>query len=91
MLNNNFIQEFLNLKINKKQFDFFDIIPPKEVLVSKWIEFILNPNINGLGNYPLQSLIQLAGYNYNLNDYEFEISDTETSTDNLKNRYIPKI
>lgn len=84
MLDEQFIKDFLNIKIDKKQFDFFDIIPPKEVIVSKWIEFILNPEINGIGIKPLQSLINLCGYNYDLTNYEFETSDTEAITDNQK-------
>lgn len=84
MLDNKFIEELLNLKINEKQFDFFDIIPPKEALISKWVEFILNPKSNGIGNSPLQSLINLTGNHYDLCDFEFESSETESSTDNQK-------
>lgn len=80
MLDNEFIEEFLNLKTNENQFDFFDIIPPKEVLISKWIEFILNPKLNGVGNSPLQKLIELAGCTYKVDDYEFEMSETEVMT-----------
>lgn len=84
MLDNKFIEEFLNLKINKKQYDFFDIIPPKEVIISKWVEFILNPKENGVGIFPVQSLMNMAGYNYDLNYYEFDDSSTEVITDNQK-------
>lgn len=84
MLDNKFVEELLNLKPNEKQFDFFDIIPPKEILISKWVEFILNPKVNGIGNNPLQSLIDLTKNHYNLCDYEFVSSETEVSTDNQK-------
>lgn len=84
MIDNDFIQEFISLKTNDKKCDFFDIIPPKEVLVSSWIEFLLNPKKNGIGNAPLQNLINLTGHNYNLNEFEFEISDTEIATDNQR-------
>lgn len=79
-----FKNEFKLLEIKEKEFDFFDIIPPKEVLVSKWIEFILNPKINGIGNMPLQKLIELCDNNYNLDEYEYDSSYTELATDNLK-------
>lgn len=83
-LEDEFKNEFKLLEIKEKEFDFFDIIPPKEVFLSKWIEFILNPKINGIGNQPLQKLIELSGNNYNLNEYEYEGSYTELVTDNLK-------
>lgn len=79
-----FKNELKLLEIKEKEFDFFDIIPPKEILVSKWIEFILNPKINGIGNMPLQKLIQLSDNNYNLEEYEYDNSYTELVTDNLK-------
>lgn len=84
MLDKKFVKDLLNLKQNEKQFDFFDIIPPKEVLISKWVEFILNPKVNGIGNNPLQSLIDLTNSCYDLCDYEFESSETEVPTDNRK-------
>lgn len=83
-LEEEFKNKFKLLEIKEKEFDFFDIIPPKEIFVSKWIEFILNPKINGIGNQPLQKLIELSGNNYNLNDYEYESSFTELVTDNFK-------
>jgi len=84
VLEDNFKKELLLLEIKEKEFDFFDIIPPKEVLISKWIEFILNPKINGIGNKPLQKLIELSVNNYNLDEYEYVESYTEYVTDNLK-------
>jgi len=79
-----FKNTFQLLEIKDKEFDFFDIIPPKEVLISKWIEFILNPKFNGIGNSPLQKLIELVNHDYNLDNYEYEDSYTELTTDNLK-------
>ena len=84
ILDESFKQFFNLLNVNKKTFDFFDIIPPKEVLVSKWIEFILNPECNGVGNLPLIKLLELVDYNGSLEELEFESIDTEVSTDKLK-------
>ena len=79
-----FKQLFEMLKIENKKFDFFDIIPPKEVLVSKWVEFILNPKVNGIGNLPVKKLLEMIGENIELDEYAFESIDTEVSTDTLK-------
>ena len=58
ILDDNFKRLFEYIKTDKRKFDFFDIIPPKEVLVSKWIEFILNPLENGIGNLHQVNLIE---------------------------------
>ena len=84
MIDEAFKEEFSKIDISERKFDFFDIIPPKEVLISKWLDFILNPKINGIGNKPLQLLIKLAGSNLNLDDYIFEDSYTELVTNNQK-------
>ncbi len=84
IIDDSFKQLFNLLKIENKSFDFFDIIPPKEVLVSKWIEFILNPTSNGVGNIPTKKLLELLNDKIELDEYEFKSIDTEVSTDKLK-------
>ena len=84
ILDNSFKQLFDLLKVDNKKFDFFDIIPPKEVLISKWIEFILNPELNGIGNLPIKKLLEILNENIELDEYEFKSIDTEVSTDTLK-------
>ena len=84
ILSESFRDAFELLDINKEYFDFFDIIPPKEVLVSKWIEFILNYKINGVGNLPMEKLLELTNKDIDIDEYEFQSIDTEVTTDNLK-------
>ena len=84
VLDESFKQLFNLLKVENKKFDFFDIIPPKEVLVSKWVEFILNPELNGIGNIPTKKLLEIIGKNIDLDEYEFKSIDTEAGTDTSK-------
>lgn len=84
ILDDNFKMMFDMLKENNKQIDFFDIISPKETLVSKWLEFVLNPSMNGIGNLPLAKLIELTNNEFDLDEYEFIDSQIEVSTDQLK-------
>lgn len=84
VLDDNFKMMFDLIKENNKQIDFFDIIGSKETLVSKWLEFILNPSINGVGYLPLSKLLELTNNNYDLYEYEFLDSQIEVSTDQLK-------
>lgn len=84
ILDDSFKQLFKLLKVENKKFDFFDIIPPKEVLISKWIEFILNPEVNGVGKLPTKKLLELVNENIELDEYEFKNIDTEVSTDSMK-------
>lgn len=84
VLDDNFKRLFEYIKINQRQFDFFDIIPPKEVLVSKWIEFILNPEENGVGNLPVSKLLELIDHDRNLEELEFQSIATEVSTNNQR-------
>ena len=81
ILDDNFKTMFDMLKENNKQIDFFDIISPKETLVSKWLEFVLNPSMNGIGNLPLAKLIELTNNEFDLDDYEF--IDSQISFDFL--------
>ena len=84
ILDDNFKNLFEYIKMDKRKFDFFDIIPPKEVLVSKWVEFILNPQENGVGNLPVSKLLELVNKDINLDELEFQSIDTEVSTSNLR-------
>ena len=84
ILDDNFKKTFDRLKENNKQIDFFDIISPKETLVSKWLEFILNPSMNGIGNLPLAKLIELTNNEFDLDKYEFIDSQIEVCTDQKK-------
>ena len=84
ILDDNFKRLFEYIKVDKRKFDFFDIIPPKEVLVSKWVEFILNPLANGVGNLPLSKLLELVNKEINLDELEFQSIETEVATDNLR-------
>lgn len=84
ILDDSFKMMFNLLKENNKPIDFFDIISPKETLVSKWLEFILNPTTNGIGILPLTKLIELTNNDFDLDDYEFIDSQIEVSTDKAK-------
>ena len=84
ILDNNFIHTFELLDITKKDINFFDIIPPKEIIVSKWLEFIFDPTKNGVGNLPLAKLLDLVDKDINIDDYEFNSIETESATDNQK-------
>ena len=85
-LDDNFIQLFNSLSFNHKSMNFFDIISPKEVLISEWLSFILNPSINGVGNLPVQKLLDVLEDNHNLDELNFISTNTEVSTD--KNQRI---
>ena len=84
ILDDNFKRLFEYIKTDKRKFDFFDIIPPKEILVSKWVEFILNPLENGIGNLPLSKLLELTNKAFNLDELAFQSIETEVTTDNLR-------
>ena len=80
-LDENFKQFFNLLNIHNKTFDFFDIISPKEVLVSEWLAFLLNPSINGVGNLTIQKLLDSVQIDKNIEEYSFISTNTEVSTD----------
>ncbi len=82
IIDDNFIELFNMLKIEKKQMNFFDIISPREVTVSEWLSFILNPSINGVGNKPVEKLLESLGISRDLDEYEFDSTNTEVTTDN---------
>ena len=80
-MDNNFKELFNMLKIEKRQINFFDIISPKEVIVSEWLSFIFNPSINGVGNKPVEKLLESLNIENDLNKYEFISTNTEVTTD----------
>lgn len=80
-IDDNFKELFNMLKIEKRQLNFFDIISPKEVIVSEWLSFIFNPSINGVGNKPVEKLLESVNVSKDLNEFEFISTDTEVTTD----------
>jgi len=83
-LDDKFKQAFESLKTPEKKFNFFDITPPKEMLLSNWLAFIFNPTINGIGNITIEKLLKSVNYFINLDDLDYIDTYTELSTD--KNR-----
>lgn len=79
-LDNNFIEELKKIKYSERKFDFFDIISPKETLISSWLAFLFNPNLNGIGDLTIKKLLE----SLNLND-EYDID-----TMNFENTYTEK-
>lgn len=79
-LDNNFIEELRKIKYSKRKFDFFDIIAPKETLISSWLAFLFNPNLNGIGDLTIKKLLE----SLNL-DNEYDID-----TMNFVNTYTEK-
>ncbi|MBR4178831.1 MAG: PD-(D/E)XK nuclease family protein [Bacilli bacterium] len=81
-IDENFINYFNMLKIKKRDLYFFDIITPKEVIVSEWLSFILNPSINGVGNKPIEKLLEALDIIKELDEFDFISTNTEVTTDN---------
>lgn len=81
-IDDNFIFIFNNLKVMKQNFNFFDIISPKEVIISEWLSFIFDPSRNGVGNTTINKLLEAVDINQDLDNYEFISTETEVSTGN---------
>ena len=80
-IDENFIERFDMLKLENKPINFFDIISPKEVIVSEWLSFILDPSINGIGNKTIEKLLESIDIVKELDEYEFISTNTEVTTD----------
>ncbi len=81
IIDDNFEFLFNNVKVSKKKFDFFDIISPKEMIVSEWLSFIFDPSRNGVGNATITKLLEAIDMDYDLDSIEFISTDVEVSTD----------
>lgn len=80
MIDNNFEELLKKIKIVKKDVNFFDIISPKETIVSEWLSFIFDPSINGVGNLTVNKLLEAVNIEYNLDELRFINIDTEVTT-----------
>ena len=80
-IDDNFIELFNKLVIDKKNISFFDIISPKEVLISEWLSFIFDPSRNGVGNLTIEKLLHSVNIDKELSELEFISTETEVSTD----------
>lgn len=80
LIDENFIQLFNRIVIENKNTNFFDIISPKEVLVSEWLAFIFDPSRNGVGNKTIEKLLDSVCKEKNLDELEFIKTSTEVTT-----------
>jgi len=80
IIDDNFSELLKSIKIENKSINFFDIISPKEVIVSEWLAFIFDPSKNGAGNITINKLLEAIGLDYNINELNFIETTTELST-----------
>ena len=89
-LNNCLILEndLKKLNIPEKQYTFLNVInqnPYSEQLISDWLAFIFNPNINGVGIKPILALLKAVNKdNVDIEKQKFICIERETCTDNKK-------
>lgn len=88
---NNFLileKDLKELNIPEKQYTFLNVInqnPYNENLISDWLAFIFNPNINGVGIKPVLALLKAVNKdNVDIEKQKFICIERETCTDNKK-------
>lgn len=88
---NNFLileKDLKELNIPEKQYTFLNVInqnPHNENLISDWLAFIFNPNINGVGIKPMLALLKAVNKdNVDIEKQKFICIERETCTDNKK-------
>lgn len=88
---NNFLileKDLKELNIPEKQYTFLNVInqnPYNENLISDWLAFIFNPNINGVGIKPIVALLKAVNKNnVDIEKQKFICIERETCTDNKK-------
>lgn len=80
MIDKNFEKLLKSIKIIEKDINFFDIISPKEVMVSEWLSFLFDPSRNGVGNLTINKLLESINIDYNLDELNFIKTNTEEVT-----------
>ena len=75
-----------SLKTKKQKISFLDVINKTydENIVSNWLSFILDPDSNGIGNKPIDVLLNAVDYNKNVELGEFRGIWREESTNDNK-------
>jgi len=80
LIDENFEELFNKISVNQRNMNFFDIISPKEVIVSEWLSFIFDPSRNGVGNLTIKKLLESIGIDKDFDELEFNSTSTEVST-----------
>lgn len=71
------------LKVKPQKITFLDVIDKvyDENIISNWLSFIFNPNINGIGNKPIEILLNSVNSEIDLENENFvEVKREETTT-----------
>ena len=82
-----FDKDFNKIKITPQNNTILDVINKvyDENIVSNWLSFIFNPNENGIGNKPVEILLNSVGCEYSFEDGDFqEISREEYIEEDTK-------
>lgn len=80
-------EELNSIKVKKLQKNFLDVISRNrydENLISNWLSFLLNPEINGVGNKPLYAMLNALKLDNNIDIQKFKTIDREKTTDTNK-------
>lgn len=79
--------ELEKIQVEPKKYTILDIINKKydENIISNWLSFLFNANINGIGNEPVEALLKAIGCEINLGDQKnIEVKREETIIDNKR-------
>ena len=83
-----FDKDFSKIKVIPLKSTFLDVINKThdENIVSNWLSFIFNPDENGIGNKPIELLLNSVGCEYELENDNFKEIHREETTDNGRKR-----
>ena len=85
------LDNIIEQKLKNVRYNFLDVIKENcyhEYLISNWLEFLLNPTKNGVGNEIIKALLRCTEeYKqecFDIDNQEFESIEREATTDNHK-------